>query len=287
MSGPELFPLAASDPPRIGGFWLDARVAARESGVGFLAHSTVPRADGRSDVILVQLNEGASRDAAARDRFAGVVNAQPIDDVVARGGQGQDTGRLRKKFTAESSETPAGATPLPAAPWVALAADGTDGPAALADDLLREVQLADVVPQGSPSGPDYALPWIQRVAPGLTRIWPLPWPGRFDRAGWRTILVSWLLTLLIAALGVFIATLIFHDEPPQQPQQPIPTDGSGSPQSGSPQSGEPSDTSSASPSEDPSASGEPSGDPSESGSGSPSPGEESSGPGAPTTRSRL
>lgn len=286
MSGPELFPLAASDPPRIGGYWLDARVAARESGVGFLAHSTVPREDGRSDVILVQLNEGASRDAAARDRFAGLVNAQPIDDVTARGGQGQDAGRLARKFVEESADSPAGATPLPAAPWVALAADGTDRPAVFADELLREVQLADVAPQGSPSGPDYELPWIRRVAPGLTRIWPLPWPGRFDRAGWGTILVSWLLTLLIAALGVFIATLIFRNEPPQQPPPPIPTSGSGEPQSGSPESADPSD-SSASPSEDPSSSGEPSEEPSESGSASPTPGEESSQPGGPTTRSRL
>ena len=72
----------------------------------------------------------------------------------------------------------------------------------------------------------------------------LPWPGRYDRAGWKTILVSWLLMLLLAALAVLIAILIFRNQPPQTP--PTPTGGSGSPppqsQSGSPppQSGSPS-----------------------------------------------
>ena len=40
------------------------------------------------------------------------------------------------------------------------------------------------------------------MKPGLVRLWPLPWPGRYDRAGWKTILVSWLLMLLLAALAV-------------------------------------------------------------------------------------
>lgn len=296
----ELYPLSASDPPRVGGFWLDARVAGRESGVGFLAHSSTPRADGRSDVIVVQLNEGAARDPAARDRFAGMVNALPIDDVVARGGEGQDAGRLAKRFTDETTDTPAGTTPLPPAPWVALAADGTGRPAATADAILREVQLADVAQAGEPSGPEYQLPWIDRRGPGVTRIWPLPWPGRFDRSGWVTILVSWLLMLLIAALGVLIAILIFRNEPPQSPPPIIrPSQGEGSGSQSPPPSGPPSDSASAEPTEsaDASESAEPSESSSEEGSASstptpdsasPSPGtDQSTGPGAPTTRSRL
>ena len=296
MPAPDLYPLTASDPPRIGGFWLDARVAAHESGTGFLAHSTTPRADGRSDVILVQLNSGAAEDPAARDRFAGVINDLHIDDVVARGGDGQADGRLGRRFVDESTGAPPAANPREPAPWVALAADGTDGPVRVADGLLREVQLADVAPQGTPSGPDYQLPWIQRIAPGLTRMWPLPWPGRFDRAGWVSILISWLLMLLLAALAVLIAILIFRNEPPQQPPPIIqPTQGGGS-GSGSPQSQEPSDgqdSTSPQPSDGGSQSGSPepsgqdSGSASPSESRSPSPGGESSGPGAPTTRSRL
>ena len=110
MPAPDLYPLTASDPPRIGGFWLDARVAAHESGTGFLAHSTTPRADGRSDVILVQLNSGAAEDPAARDRFAGVINDLHIDDVVARGGDGQADGRLGRRFVDESTGAPPAAT---------------------------------------------------------------------------------------------------------------------------------------------------------------------------------
>ena len=105
--------------------------------------------------------------------------------------------------------------------------------------ILDSVQLATLPPQGTPSGPEYQQYWVQRVRPGLARLWPLPWPGRFDRAGWRTILVSWLLMLLLAALAVLIAILIFRNQPPQAP--PPPTGGSGSPppQSSSPQSGSP------------------------------------------------
>ena len=44
--------------------------------------------------------------------------------------------------------------------------------------------------------------------------------GRFDRAGWRTILVSWLLMLLLAALAVLIAILIFRNQPPSPLQRP-------------------------------------------------------------------
>ena len=107
-----------------------------------------------------------------------------------------------------------------------------------------------------------------------------PWPGRYDRAGWKTILVSWLLMLLLAALAVLIAILIFRNQPPQTP--PTPTGGSGSPppqsQSGSPppQSGSPSASQSGS------ESGSPSGSPSGSQSGSPSASGSSSGSASPS-----
>ena len=123
------------------------------------------------------------------------------------------------------------------APWAALAYDGSPAAAAQAMGILDAVQIATLPQQGVPSGPDYRQYWINRVRPGLARLWPLPWPGRFDRAGWRTILVSWLLMLLLAALAVLIAILIFRNQPPQSP--PPPTGTSGSPQSGSPQSGSP------------------------------------------------
>ena len=154
------------------------------------------------------------------------------------------------------------------APWVALAYDGSPAAAAESKRILDQVRAGRRIPAGRAVGTGLPHYWIDKVRPGLARLWPLPWPGRYDRAGWRTILVSWLLMLLIAALAVLIAILIFRNQPPQTP--PTPTGGSGSPppsasaspQSGSPQSGSPQ---SGSPSGSPQ-----SGSPSGSQSGSPS-----------------
>jgi hypothetical protein len=182
-----------------------------------------------------------------------MVNQMHIDAVYARGGHGQDFGRLGRKYRADGGD-PVAPDSRQVAPWAALAYDGSPAAAATAERILDEVQLATLPPQGNPAGPDYRHYWIDRVRPGLTRLWPLPWPGRYDHAGWRTILVSWLLMVLLAALAVLIAILIFRNQPPQSP--PPPTGGSGSPppassspspqsgspppQSGSPQSGSPS-----------------------------------------------
>ena len=281
-------PLLPSDPPKIGDFWLNARLHATASGVAFTAHRDLvtatpgqqPGAAGRGQpAMIILLSEGATADAAARDRLAGLVNAMHIDTVLARGGHGQDFGRLGRKFRSEDDD-PQPPDDRIVAPWVALAYDGSPAAAAEAARILDEVELATLPPQGRPSGPDYRHYWIDKVRPGLARLWPLPWPGRFDRAGWRTILVSWLLMLLLAALAVLIAILIFRHQPPQQPPPPTgqsgsppPQSSSPSPQSGSPQSGSPSPQS-GSPSPQ-------SGSPSQSGSGSPSPSGTQSG-GQPT-----
>lgn len=286
--------LLAEDSPKVGDFWLDARLHAANSGVAYTAHD-----EAGTPAMLILLSQGAAEDAAARDRLAGVVNAMYIDTVLARGGQGQDTGKFGRKFRAEDDD-PIAPNEQQAAPWVALAYDGSPQAADEALRVLNEVQLNGLAPLGRPSGPEYRHYWLDRFKPGLARLWPLPWPGRYDRAGWRTILVSWLLMLLLGALAVLIAILIFHNLPPQAP--PTPTGGSGSPppQSGSPspQSGSPSPQSgspspqSGSPSPQSGSpspqSGSPtpsnSGSPSRSGSpsGSPSPSGSQSGPGQPT-----
>lgn len=288
-------PLLEEDPPKIGGYWLDARLSASSAGVAFTAHDS-----DNEPAMIILLSEGAAADAAARDRLAGVVNEMHIDTVLARGGHGQDTGRLGRKFRSETGDPVAPDQRLEA-PWAALAYDGSPAAAAEASRVLDQVELASLAPQGRPAGPQYQHYWIDRVRPGLARLWPLPWPGRFDRAGWRTILASWLLMLLLAALGVLLAILIFQNEPPQAPPPPTGSSGSPPPQSGSPppQSGSPSPQSgspspqSGSPSPEsgspspqsgspsPSGSGSPSESPSESGSGSPSPSGTESG-GQPT-----
>ncbi|MGI8459332.1 MAG: hypothetical protein ACR2LI_14655 [Propionibacteriaceae bacterium] len=261
----------------------------------YTAHDDPPGGTGGESraAMVVLLSEGAATDAAARARFAGLVNAMHIDTVLARGGQGQQDGRLGKKFRADDDPVPP--DERQAAPWAALVYDGSPAAQAEAVRILDEIQLGSLPFLGRPAGPDFRLHWIDRIRPGLARLWPLPWPGRFDRAGWRTILVSWLLMLLLAALAVLIAILIFRNQPPQTP--PPPTGGSGSPppqsQSGSPppQSGSPSPQS-GSPSTSPSSSGSGSPSPSPSGSdsgsaspsdsGSPSPSGTESGPGEPS-----
>lgn len=309
-------PLLDDDPPKIGDFWLDARLGAAPSGVAFTGHDSADR-----PALIILLSEGAAADAAARERFAGVINKMHIDVVYARGGHGQHTGRLARKFRAEDDD-PVSPDERQMAPWAALAYDGSPAAAAEAERVLDEVQLATLPQQGAAAGPDYRHYWIERVKPGLTRLWPLPWPGRYDRAGWRTILVSWLLMLLLAALAVLIAILIFRNQPPQSPppptggsgspppqsSSPSPQSGSPSPQSGSPspqsgspspqsgspspqsgspspESGSPSSPGSASPSGSPS-SGSPSPSGTESGGGSPTPSDSGS-PGGSSPGSRL
>ena len=290
-----LTPLLSDDPPKVGDFWLDARLMATRSGVAFAGHG-----DANTAVLLLLLSEGASNDAAARDRFAGVVNQLHIDTVVARGGHGQDEGRLGRKFRHEIDD-PVDPDDAPLAPWVALAYDGSPAAVAEAARLLDEVELARLPLQGTPAGPDYRLHWIDRTGPGVARLWPLPWPGRHDRSGWVAILASWLLMLLLAALAVLIAILIFQQSPQQSPPPPVPPTGSPPPQSGSPppQSGSPSPQSgspspqSGSPSPQSGSPSPQSGSPSpQSGSpspqsGSPSPQSGSPGAGQPTPNSRL
>lgn len=260
-------PLLPGDPPKVGDFWLDARLLATPAGVGFLAHD-----DAGTPVLLLMLSQGAAADAAARDRLSGEVNHLHTETVVARGGQGQDEGRLGFLFRSEDDDPVIdGHTPL--APWAALVNDGSPDAAAEGLRILRAIDLSTTGPTGRPSGPGYRLHWIDRAGPGTSRTWPLPWPGRSDRAGWSSVGISWLIIVMIAALGLLIAVLLFQNVPPSPPPPPVPTSASGSgggsgsppPSSGSPSSGSGSPASPSSPS---SGSGSPA-SPSSTGSGHP------------------
>lgn len=257
-------PLENDDPPKVGDFWLDARLAHLPSGVAYAGH-----ADDQTPVVLILLSRGAAADGAARQRFSGLVNELHIDTVLARGGQGQDDGRLGKKFRSEEDD-PVEPDDAPLAPWVALVSDGSPGAGNDAVRILQDVGLATLPHKGTPSGPDYRLPWEDQTAPGFSRLWPLPWPGRYDRAGWMSMLLSWLLMLLIAAMAILLAILLFQKAPETPPPPPVPTTMTSPPprsSSASPQSGSPSPTT---------ASGSPS-----PASGSPSP------QGSPTPNSKL
>lgn len=232
-------PLRQDDPAKVSTFWLDSRLAETPAGVVYGAHE-----DDGDPVMLVLLSEGAAADHAARARFAGEVNAMHIDTVVARGGQGQDEGPMGVRFRAEvraEDDHPPLPGLVPPAPWVALAFDGTVVAVAEAVRVLRAVDLVTSPPLGDPAGPDYRLHWIDERSPGAARTWALAWPGRHDRAGWITILVSWLLMILLAALALLLAILVFQNAPMVSPPPPVPTrasgEGSGEPQSGDPSQG--------------------------------------------------
>lgn len=245
--GVEAFPLLPSDPPRIGDFWVDARLTATQAGVAYLAH-----ADAEHQVMLIILAAGAAADAAARDRLAGEVNRMAASTVVARGGQDQDEGRLGYLFRSEDDD-PLGPDHAPLAPWVALVWDGSPQALAEADRLLRSVDLSASPQLGTRRGPEFSIPWASDTRPGAWRLWPLPWPGRRDRAGWIPTLASWLLMILMASTALLVTVLLFQNQPPESPNAPVSgssatsssdsSNGSGSPsESDSSGSGSPSES---------------------------------------------
>ncbi|MGV8847473.1 hypothetical protein [Tessaracoccus sp.] len=262
-------PLQSEDPVRVGDYWLDSRLTATRAGMVFSAHE-----DDGDSVMVVLLSQGAAADHAARARFSGEINAMHIDTVVARGGQGQDDGRLDVRFRSEDDD-PVVADHAALAPWVALAFDGSRLAVMESERVLHAVDLAHTPPLGAPSGPDYRLHWADETSHGTTRLWPLPWPGRTDRAGWISMLVSWLLMMLIAAVAVLLAILVFQNQPPVSPPPPIPTQGSGS---GEPTSGSPSGSPQNSPGNEPSRTDSPS---------MQQPSGNESGPGDPSPNKRL
>lgn len=272
------YPLEPHDPVRIGDFWLDSRLTATRAGTAFTAHE-----EGGDSVMLLLLGRGAAEDHAARSRFSGEINAMHIDTVVARGGYGQDEGRMAVRFRDEDDD-PVLAGQKPLAPWVAMAFTGTVGSVAEAQRILHAVDLAMTVPLGNPSGPDFELHWAQQTEHGTTRLWPLPWPGRRDRAGWITFLTSWLLMLLMAALAILLAILLFQNAPQVSPPPPVAPDTGEEGEGGEgEESGEPQDPQSGSPD-----STEPGYDPNPSDSPSmEQPGGDDSGPGDPSPNRRL
>ncbi|MCL2784856.1 MAG: hypothetical protein FWD55_05355 [Propionibacteriaceae bacterium] len=215
-SGVPTYPLHPVDPAKIGDFWPSARLLATTSGVAYLAYED----NAENPVMVIMLSQGAAEDPAARDRLAGQVERMDIDTVIARGGLDQDLGSYGSKFRSEDDD-PQGVDSVPQSPWVALAFDQSTRAIDEARRVLAEIDLSNYPAQGTVSGPNYKLHWSDRFAPGSTRVWPLPWPGRRDRGGRLTILASWLLMLLIAALAVLIMILLFSQAPETPPEDPI------------------------------------------------------------------
>ncbi|WP_344216521.1 hypothetical protein [Kribbella sancticallisti] len=203
---PDALPLMPEDPPRVGDFWLRGRLGANAAGYLYAATDETGR-----DAVVAMMTEGSADDAAARDRFVTVVDGLPVAAVLAHNDGDDDDLAL----------------------WVALGPiRPNDGSSAVADERLiaerrgEEVLsavLMDRVPQlGRVRGPDFRHYWENRRRPGLFRLWPLPWPAALRPASWFALVLSLLTMLVIMALAIFIAWLLFKNSPEVDPGPVIP-----------------------------------------------------------------
>lgn len=204
---PEALPLQPEDPPRVGEFWLRARLGANAAGYLYTAGDET----GRSAVVAM-MTEGSADDAAARERFVNAVDDLPEDAVLAHNDADDDDLAL----------------------WVAVGPiREDDGSSAASDERLiaerrgEEVLsavLMDRIPHlGRLRGPDFRHYWENRRRPGLFRIWPLPWPNVLRPASRWALVLALLTMAIIMALAVFLAWLLFRHAEPLEPEPVIPT----------------------------------------------------------------
>ncbi|MEU4393256.1 hypothetical protein [Kribbella sp. NPDC023855] len=205
---PDALPLLPEDPPRVGDFWLRARLGANAAGYLYSASDETGR-----DAVVALMTEGAADDAAARDRFVTAVDELPPGVVLAHNDADDDDLAL----------------------WVALGPIRTDdGSSAAADereiaerrgeDVLSAVLMDRIPPMGGRvRGPDFRHYWEHRRRPGLFRIWPLPWPSALRPASWFAITMSLITMAIIMVLAILIAWLLFRNAPEVEPEPVIPS----------------------------------------------------------------
>lgn len=204
---PDALPLMPEDPPRVGDFWLRGRLGANAAGYLYTASDETGR-----HAVVAMMTEGSADDAAARDRFVTAVDEMSAAAVLAHNDADDDDLAL----------------------WVALGPiREDDGSSAATDERLiaerrgEEVLsavLMDRIPQqGRVRGPDFRHYWENRRRPGLFRIWPLPWPAALRPASRFALILSLLTMLIIMALAIFIAWLLFRNSPEVDPGPVIPS----------------------------------------------------------------
>jgi hypothetical protein len=204
---PAVVPLQPEDPPRVGDFWLQARLGANAAGYSYAASDD----DGRQAVVAM-MTEGSADDAAARDRFGWSVDRLPAGVVLGRNTDDDDDLAL----------------------WVAIGPiRPDDGSSSAADErLLAERRAEDVlstvlmdrIPHvGRMRGPDFRHYWENRRRPGLFRIWPLPWPATLRPASRVALVLSLVTMLLLMLVAMLIAWLLFRNQPQVDPGPVIPT----------------------------------------------------------------
>ena len=145
------------------------------AGVAFTAHD-----DQDTPAMVILLSEGAAADAAARDRLAGASTRCTSTPCSPAAGTVRTTAGSAAS-SAREDDDPVAPDDRLVAPWVALAYDGSPGRGGRGRaGAATRCSSPACAPQGTPSGPDFTHYWIDQVQPGLARLWPLPWPGRFD-----------------------------------------------------------------------------------------------------------
>ena len=204
---PDALPLLPEDPPRVGDFWLRARLGANAAGYLYTASDEHrPRRGGRDDDRGLGRRRGGPGPVRDRGRRT------PPSVVLAHNDGDDDDLAL----------------------WVALGPiRSDDGSSAAADereiaerrgeDVLSAVLMDRIPPMGRVRGPDFRHYWENRRRPGLFRIWPLPWPAALRPASWFAITMSLITMAIIMVLAILIAWLLFRNAPEVEPEPVIPS----------------------------------------------------------------
>jgi hypothetical protein len=187
-------PLERRDPPMLGAVMIHGRLASSDAGVIYAGQLV------DQQVVVVTLTDGAESDSFGRARF---------DLAVQSVAEGASTDVLASDRAADVS------------PWVAFAVvEDWDGALTAAHGTLAAVTLADVEAVGTVQGPGFRPHWYRRRGVGRWRLWPLPWPSALTAAGRWTMLAAFGLMLTIAALALWLTTLVFQHQPTPPPPNP-------------------------------------------------------------------
>ncbi|MET9337817.1 hypothetical protein [Nonomuraea sp. NPDC003804] len=195
-------PLQYGDPPRLGGFAVQARLSTAPAGLVYLGQA----ADGRA-VSIALLTRGAALDPSARERFVTAIRA-------ASGRRGW-VARARNRG-AMADGPPVVEADLGQAPWVAVPyVPGRPG----AERFLEPVLVGGTL-IGEVHGPDFVPYWLADRAPAL----PAPPRPRAPLTETRArVLVAAGVLALLVVLGAVIALLLFGGDDDSAPlPRPLP-----------------------------------------------------------------
>ncbi len=181
-------PLERHDPPMLGAVMIHGRLASTDAGVVYAGQLV------DDQVVVVTLTDAAQMGTFGRARFDSAVK-EAVDDGAAR--------ILAADLAAAVS------------PWVAFAApEDWDDALGLCDRVLARVALADQGLVGDDRGTRH---WYRRREVDRRALWPLPGPGGLAAAGRWTFIAAYALMLGIAAIALWITTVIFHNQPVPPP----------------------------------------------------------------------